>query len=163
LVTSAPGATTVAVTNGEATFNTDSILKVFVITGHDPVTPIGGIDSNRQDSGSSLSDTYTATISGSQGFMVICDYNAGDPTGWTPTSGCTITDIGTNAGWITYAVVQRTSPDGILGVPTPIGLTGLPTGGQYHWVIVEVVSHDAVVAAATTAGYPARGANAPMF
>ena len=78
-------------------------------------------------------------------------------------SGCTIQDVSYSAGLITYAILKRTDPDGILGVPTTLGLTGLVTGGQYHWVYLEIVSLEATIAAAGQAGYPAVGANAPMF
>lgn len=165
LVTGSPGATTVTVSNQipGGYPSTDSILKVFVLTGHDPINPIGQSGGGRQSSGSSLSASYTASITGSQGFLVLCDWNAGDPSGWAPMTGCTIQDTAASAGLVTFGVVRRTTADGTLGVSTTVGLTGLVTGGAYHWAYVEVVSLAATIAAAGQAGYPAHGANPPMF
>lgn len=164
VITGTPGSSTVTVTNQEpnSTFQS-SMMKVYVITGHDPVTPVGAVNHDRQSDGSTLSDSYVASITGGQGFMVICDWNAGSVAGWTADSGCTIEDKGTFTGEISYAVVRRTDPDGVNGAATSVGISGLPAGGQYHWVIAEVISLEAAIAAAQAAGYPSFGANAPMF
>lgn len=158
VITGTPGSSTVTVQNQ---YSAPSIVKVLVITGHDPVAPIGAAHGGRQGSGSSLSDSYTASITGGQGFMVVADWAAGSTAGWTAATDCTVLDKGTISGSISYAVLQRTAPDGVLGVSTSLGLTGLPTGGVYHWVIAEVISLEAALAAAS-AGY-AGDANPPMF
>lgn len=163
VVTGSPGSTVVTATNGQTGANYASISKVWVLTGHDPVAPIGVTGGGRQDGGGSLSDSYVASISGGQGFMVVCDWAAGATGSWAPASGCTIQDTGTMAGSISYAVVRRTSADGVFGATTTLGITGLLAGGQYHWAYAEVISLEAAIAAAQAAGYPSFGANAPMF
>lgn len=137
------GSMHVTTTSGSGGASTTQAYSCYVITGHDPVAPLGTVGANRQSSGSSLSDGYTASITGGQGFMVVCDWNAGSTTGWTPATGCTLLDSGTLGGLISYGVVQRTAPDGVVGVTTTLGLTGLVTGGQYHWALAEVISLEA--------------------
>jgi hypothetical protein len=95
--------------------------------------------------------------------MVVSDWSAIDTTNWVAATGCTIVDVGTISGEISYAIVRRTDPDGVIGVSTTLGLTGLPTGGQFHWAYAEVISQEAALAAEGQAGYPARGASPPMF
>lgn len=157
------GAMHATATSGAPPVNNSQVFTCYVITGHDPVAPMGVIGSNRQSSGSSLSDGYTGSITGGQGFMIVCDWNAGSTATWAAEPGCTLLDAGTVGGLISYAVVQRTDPDGVLGATTTLGLTGLVTGGQYHWAIAEVISLEAAIAAAAQAGYPALGASPPMF
>ena len=155
------GSSTVSVARGSLGLD-EQALAVYVLTGHDPTTPIGAVGGQRQSSGSSLTASYVASITGGQGFMGVCDWNAGATAGWTADSGCTMVDKGTINGQISYAVLRRTDPDGVLGSTTSMGISGLPTGGQYHWVYCEVISIEAALAAAS-AGYPSLGANAPMF
>jgi hypothetical protein len=164
LVGTSPGSTVLTVTNGQPTSSFGSILKVYVLTGHDPAGPIGQAGGGRSTQASSLSASYTAGITGGQGFMIFSDWAAGDPTPWTAMSGCTIEDRGTISGEISYAVVRRTDPDGVQGVVTTMGMTGLNLGSNaWHWAYAEVISLEAAIAAAAAAGYPAFGANAPMF
>jgi hypothetical protein len=155
------GSTTVTVTRGSLGMD-EQALAVYALTGHDPTTPIGAVGGNRQAGGSSLAASYVASITGGQGFMGVCDWNAGATTGWAPDAGCTMVAKGTINGQISYAVLRRTDPDGVVGATTSMGITGLPAGGQYHWVYCEAISIEAALAAAA-AGYPAFGANAPMF
>lgn len=163
VIAGAAGSMTVSVVNGQTVNQWSSILKILVLNGHDPAAPIGVAQGGRQDSGTSITDSYTASIDGGQGFMVISDWAAGATAGWTATSGCTILDKGTLTGEISYATLQRTDPDGVAGASTSMGLTGLPSGGAYHWAIVEVISLEAAVAAAEAAGYPSLGNSPPMF
>jgi hypothetical protein len=94
--------------------------------------------------------------------MVCCDWTGNDWTVWTPTTGCTIVAASGVITALSYAVLARTSADGILGTLTSLGMTGIDPTSQWHWVVVEVISHDAVLAAATAAGYGG-SANSPMF
>jgi hypothetical protein len=160
-----PGASTVTVTNSELQNPVKwSAVKVYVLTGHAPAAPIGVTGGGSQASGSTLSDSYTASITGGQGFMVICDWNAGAVSGWTADTDCTIEDKGILSGQISYAIVRRTAADGVLGVSTSMGISGLVTGGQYHWSYAEVISQEAALAAEGQCGYPARGTlGPPMF
>jgi len=130
--------TTITITNQAPSGFRDAAQRVMVFTGHDPSNPIGATKGNRQNSGSSISDSITATVTGSWGFMVLCDWNQGDPTGWTEGAGQEIIEKGLTFG-TSYAFIQRTSPDGVNSTTIDFSITGLPTGGQYHWVIVEVL------------------------
>lgn len=137
-------ATTVTVLNGAITDSFGSALRVYAVTGHDPVTPIASAGGSRANSPTSITASYTATVTGSQGFLVVADWNATDTTPWTATAGCTIVDDATLSPEISYAVVIRTDPDGVIGETTSIGLTGL--GGastQLHWAYAELVSIEA--------------------
>lgn len=146
-VTGTPGSTTVSVVNGvtNPTFY-DSFLAVLVMTGHDPTTPVGVSGGGRQAAGSTLTVTFTASIDGGQGFMAVSDWNASSVTTWAAASGCTIIDKIQIAGQISYAILQRTSPDEVAGASTSLGLTGLIAGAQYHWAYVEVISLEAAAA-----------------
>lgn len=162
VVVGSPGSTTVSITNGAASAFS-SILKVLVMLGHDPAGPVGVTGGGRQLGGSSISVSFIASITGGQGFMAVSDWNAGATSGWAADTDCSIVDKGTLAGSISYAVLQRTDPDEVVGVSTSLGLVGLPPGGIYHWAYAEVISLEAAIAAAGEAGYAAFGANAPMF
>lgn len=163
LVTGSPGSTTVSVANGETTQSFGSVLKVYVITGHDPVAPIGAGGAGRANIASAISGTYVATITGSQGFMVISDWDATDSGPWAPLAGCTIIDKGTVTGEISYAVIRRTTADGIVGQITELGMSGLGGIGSFHYSFIEVISAEAAAIAATNAGYPAFGALPHIF
>lgn len=141
-----PGATTVTVTNGQTVSQFSSTLSVLVMTGADPGNPVGTAVGGRQQSGSSLSASYTASITGGQGFFVVCDWQALSTSTWAAATGCTILQKGTLAGEISYGVVQRTTADGVNGVTTTLGITGLVTGGDYHWCVAEVISIEAAEA-----------------
>jgi hypothetical protein len=148
-ITGSPGASTVDAQNGDANSSFwQSLLKVVVLTGHDPVAPIGVNGGGRQNSGSTITQSFTASIDGGQGFMVICDWNANSMAGVSAASGCTLIDTGTIAGQISYITLWRTIPDETAGVSTSLGVTGLVTGGQYHWAYAEVISLAARQAAA---------------
>lgn len=143
-------ASTVTVTNMAASGSRDSALRVIVMTGHDPATPIGVTATGRQSSGTSLSASATATATGSWSFWVVADWNQGDPTGWTEGAGQTMIEKGVTFG-ISYAIVQRSSADGVATATISFSLSGLPSGGQYHWVLVEVVPDPAAVDVTTVA------------
>jgi hypothetical protein len=162
LVVGAPGSTTVTIANGETTQSYDSVLQVFVLTGADSLVPIGVGGSGRTNVASAISAFYTATITGGQGFMVVSDWDATDSTGWTPLSGCTILAKGTTAG-ISYAVIQRTTADGIVGQTTELGMSGLGGVGSFHYSFIEVISAEAAALAATNASNSAFGAMPHMF
>jgi hypothetical protein len=152
LVTGTPGSTTVSVVNNATSF-WDSILSVLVMTGHDPVDPIGVVGGGRQGGGTTVTATFTASIDGGQGFLCLSDWNAGATTGWAAASGCSFVQSagadlkGTIAGQVSYAVVKRTTPDEVAGVSTSLGLTSLTSGGVYHWSYAEVISIEAAEAA----------------
>jgi hypothetical protein len=139
------GAMTVSVQNGAATLF-HSIMQIFAITGHDPVAPIGASGAAAQFGGSSLSASYTATITGSQGFLVLCEWVANSTAGLTAAAGCTILNKGTLAGQISYLTLQQTNPDGVAGATTTLGVNNLVASSQLRWVYVEIVSLEARLA-----------------
>jgi hypothetical protein len=147
LVAGTPGASTVSILNGENTISFGSVLKPYVITGHDPVAPIGATGSGRANTASSISGSYVGTIDGGQGFMVVSDWDATSSTPWTAASGCTILNKGTITGEISYAVIQRTSADGVAGQTTTLGMSGLGGIGSFHYSFLEVISAEAAQAA----------------
>jgi len=152
LVTGTPGSMTVSVANSETTQSFGSALKPYVITGHDPIAPIGASGSGRANTASSISGTYVGTITGGQGFMVVSDWDATDSTPWTAASGCTILNKGTIAGEISYAVIQRTTADGVAGSNTTLGMSGLGGVGSFHYSFLEVISLEAAQAAKFASG-----------
>jgi hypothetical protein len=165
IVGASPGSMTVTIANGRTGTLAESCLGLMVITGHDPVNPVGVVGQDRQLGGTSMSDSYVGSITGGQGFMVVCDWAATDTTGWTAAVGCTILDKATISGQISYATLQRTDPDGINGVPTTLGINNIPSSPscQLHWAYAEVISLEAAIAAAEQAGYPSLGNSPPMF
>jgi hypothetical protein len=148
VVTGTPGATTVSVVNGQTVNQFSSESVVYVLTGADPTTPIGVAGGDRQDTGpTTISQSYTASITGGQGFMAICDWNANSTAGVTAASGCTVLAAGTITGEISYIIVQRTAADGVVGVSTTLGVSGVNTNFSGHWAYAEVISIEAAVAA----------------
>lgn len=152
-VTGTPGSSTVSVVNGQTVNQFSSELVVYVLTGHDPVAPVGAAGGGRQDTGpTSISQSYTGTITGGQGFLAITDWNANSVASVTAASGCTVLDKGTIAGEISYIIVQRTAPDGVLGGTTTLGVTGVDTNFSGHWAYAEVISLEARAAQQYAAG-----------
>lgn len=164
LVTGTPPSTTVSVLNGgPANGENGAILKVYAMTGHDPVDPIGQTGSGRAASPTSITGSYNASITGGQGFMVVSDWMATDPAAWTVDGGCTIVDRGINGIETSYMMLRRTDPDGVYGAATSMTVSGFVGTTEIHYAYVEVISLEAAIAAAGEAGYAAFGANAPMF
>lgn len=148
VVTGTPGASTVSVVNKASTGSLDAVVMPLVFTGHDPAGPIGATDKNRQLGGTSLTDSYVGTVDGGQGLMVVSDWSGNSTTAWAAATGCSFvqsggSDLKGSTFGISYAVLQRTTADGTSGGSTSLGLTGLSTGGEYHWVMVEVISLEA--------------------
>jgi hypothetical protein len=161
----APGSSTVSVARGSLGLD-EQALATYVLTGHDSVAPIGAVGGDRQSGVTSLDASYVASIDGGQGFMIVCDWGAtstADPD-WQPGTGCDMVAKGTISGQISYAVVRRTNPDGVLGATTHLGITSIPASPAcaLHYVYVEIISIEAAAAAAA-AGYPSFGAIPPMF
>jgi hypothetical protein len=146
VVVGTAGATTVSVTN-QASVSFDSMMAPLVVLGHDPVTPVGVTGGGRQSGGTTITQSFTASIDGGQGVLIVCDWNASDVTTWAAATGCTIISKGTNPSQISYAAVRRTAADEVAGVSTSLGLIGLVSGGIYHWSYAEVISLEAAAAA----------------
>ena len=163
VISGTPGSSTVSMLNGSpANGECGAVLKCYVLTGHDPVAPIGQTGGGRASSPSSITASYVASISGGQGFMVVSDWMATDPAAWSVGSGCTVVDYGINGIETSWMVLRRTDPDGILGVTTDMIVNGISGTTQIHYAYAEVISLEAAIAAATAAGY-AGSPNPPMF
>ena len=145
LPSGSPGSTTVTVVNANRSLA--SALQVFVITGHDSVAPIGAKGESAQVAGTTVDASYTATITGGQGFMILSDWNAHSLTGATPAAGNTILSTGIIAGSISYLTMRRTDPDGVLGDTTTMSISTLPASASWRWAYVEVISEEAAQAA----------------
>jgi hypothetical protein len=143
--TTSPSSMTVSETNNAGDWD-EAALALLVLTGHDPTAPIGVVGGGRQNGGSSLSVSFDASITGGQGFLVVCDWFPTDSTTWAADTGCSIIHKGYMPPRISWAVVQRTDPDEVVGVTTTLGLTGLVTDGIYHWAYAEAISAEAVAA-----------------
>jgi hypothetical protein len=143
---------TITVTNREdGTPTHDMGLKVWVLTGHDTVTPIGAHNKAGATSGSAIAQSYTAQATSGQGFIVVTDWGAvGTETAGT---GCTMDASGTiNTNQISYGFARRTLADDSNGVSNTLNVTLPSASTNYMWCYVEV--RPAAGAAATkTPGY----------
>lgn len=126
----------VSVTNGAAS-SRHAALKIWVVTGADPDTPLGAEGEASSLSAGSISQDYTAEATSSQGFMVACDW---DTLGaMTEGSGCTFDHTGDIAGQISYGFLRRTTDDGSLGATTTLACTLSGTSTNLSWVWVELI------------------------
>jgi hypothetical protein len=146
LLTGSPGSTTVQIVNANPS-SLASALQVFVITGHSVAAPIGADGQGAQVAGSSVAVSYTGTIDGGQGFMILSDWGAHSLASVSPAAGNTVLSTGIIAGSISYLTMRRTDPDGLLGVTTTMTVSSLPGSGSWRWAYAEVVSEEAAQAA----------------
>jgi hypothetical protein len=78
--------------------NNDSSMKLYVVTGVDAVTAIGGNTEGSSTTATTATTAYTSQVASSLGFVVFNDFNANT---FTASSDTTM-DTGTIAGQITY-------------------------------------------------------------
>jgi hypothetical protein len=122
-------------------------LGTIVLT--DTSTPtVGAHGKSGSTSAASIAQSYTATATGSWGFIVVTDWDAlGSMTAGT---GCTLIGTGTiPTTQISYGLFRRTTADGTNGGTTTLNVNLAGTSTHVSWVYVEVVS-----AATTAAVYP---------
>lgn len=128
-------AMTVTVTNNAG--SNEAAVRVWVITGQDPTTPIGDVGKAGSSSASSVAQSYTGQATSGQGFGVICDWDAkGAETAGT---GCTLDDTGSVGGQFSYAFVRRTVDDDTLGSTNSLNSTLPGTSTNLSWVWVELL------------------------
>jgi hypothetical protein len=123
-------------------------LGTIVLT--DSSTPtVGAHGKSGSTSAASIAQNYTATATGSWGFIVVCDWDAlGSMTAGT---GCTLIGTGTiPTTQISYGIFRRTTADGTNGGTTTLNVNLAGTSTHVSWVYVEVVP--AVTATATSPG-----------
>lgn len=131
-------AMTVTVTNGNSnTANDDLAVKVNVITGQDPVAPIGAHGKSGSASAGTIAQSYTGTAAGSWGFIVALDWDA---TGsMSAGTGCTLIATGTIPGIVSWGFLRRTTADGTAGGTTTLNATLGGTSTNLSWTYVEVI------------------------
>jgi hypothetical protein len=132
-------AMTVTVTSGAATTYRASELQVIVITGADPLDPIGA--SGKAGSAgpvSSFAQNYTAEATSGWGFLTVSDWDAsGTATGGT---GCTAIAAGTvPSSQFSYGQISRTTPDDSNGSNNTINVTLAGNSQNLSWVYAEVL------------------------
>jgi hypothetical protein len=137
----------VTVTNGAVSGERAAALKVTVLTGADTTTPIGAHNKSGSLSAASIAQTYTATSTGGQGFIVVCDFNQlGNETAGT---GCTVVSTGSVLTNISYGFLRRTSADDVATVSNSLNVTIPGTSTNLSWTYAEVLP-----AATSTATFP---------
>jgi hypothetical protein len=137
-VVGSSAAMTVTVTSGTASGHRASAVHVTVITGQDTVTPVGAHGKSGSASAATIAQTYTASATGGQGFIIETDWDAlGTATAGT---GCTTTNGGasTIAGQISYAFIRRTSADDSAGAGNTLNVTLPGTSTNLSWAYVEI-------------------------
>lgn len=138
-VVGAGGSMTVTVNNNAGSGGRSAALEVIVLTGQDPVDPIGAGGGATSTSAGSIAQSYTAESTGGWGFLSVCDWD--DLGAMTAGSGCTFATGGTASlpGQISYGFASRTSADDVNGVSNSLNVTigGTSTNLQYTWVEVN--------------------------
>lgn len=137
-VAGSPGSSTATATNGLSS-QCDSALALQVVTGHDPVTPVGAAGGSRQQNGTSITVVYLATVTGSLGMLVACDWQTGAVASVTPGAGCSVVAAGQVGTAISYIVLARAAPDGVSGTYTALEVDNLTAGGDWHFCWVELL------------------------
>jgi hypothetical protein len=131
----AGGAMTVSVTDNAASNPAGVAIKVYVMTGADTST-VGSHGELGSASASSIARSYSATRTGSQGFLPICDWDALPAI--TAGSGCT-SDGSVSANGITYGFIRRTSADGVQGNLSTLNATLGGTSTNLHYTWIEIM------------------------
>jgi len=132
-------AMTVTVTSGAASGYRASQLKIQVITGHDPLNPIGATGkAGSAGPVSSFSQNYTAQATSGQGFLTCSDWDAsGTGSGGT---GCDMLAAGTvPSSQFSYIQVCRSLPDDSNGSTNTLNVTLAGNSQNLSWVYVEVL------------------------
>ncbi|MEV4245221.1 hypothetical protein AB0J63_17620 [Streptosporangium canum] len=113
-------------------------IKVWVVTGQHPTSPIGATGSGSTTTNSTTVNAYTSTAPGSRGFLAAVDWN-GTYLGSAPTStddeyGWALGDA--NAG---LAATKAANTD-ISGSTVTFGLDAAGTAAaDWHWVALEIL------------------------
>jgi hypothetical protein len=131
-------AMTITVTNGAASPNRHASLLVTVLTGTDVTNPVGQHGKQGATaSTSSIAQSYTATRTGSRGFLVSCDWaDVGAESAGTATSLEGSADVAAN---YTYGFFRGASNNGVAGATTTLNVT-LPAGStSLRWAWVEIL------------------------
>jgi len=133
-------AMTVTVTNQDAGFPHGAI-HVTVLTGHDPVAPIGVHGKAGSSAASSISQSYIGQVSGGWGFIGVCDWDTNG--NMTAGSGCTLTDGGTGSvpSQFSYGFIRRSSADDTNGGSNALNVGIAATSHNLNWTYAEVLPY----------------------
>jgi hypothetical protein len=126
----ATGRTGMTVTGTYSQAN-DTSFKLYVITGADTGTPIGGQAEGSNNATSTTTTAYTSQVAGSLGFVVCNDFNAVGP----PTSSDTTLDAGDIPTQISYAAGYKAISSAAASVTHTITS---PASALLNWVTAEV-------------------------
>lgn len=130
-------AMTVSATNVDPA--TGLILKVMVFTDSSGALPsIGTSGKSAQTSGSTITASYTASVTGSRGVINVGDWDA--LATMTAGTGCTTTGGGAaiNSGQTGYAFILRSTADGTSGSTTTMNVSNTGGSTNIRWTYVEV-------------------------
>jgi hypothetical protein len=137
-VTPSPSsAMTITVTCGTASPNRHAAVAVTVLTGTDVTNPVGQHGKQGATvSTASIAQSYTASRTGSRGFLVTCDWaDVGAETAGTATSLEGSADVAAN---FVYGFFRGASNNGVAGASTTLNVT-LPAGStSLRWAWVEI-------------------------
>lgn len=134
------GSVTVTVTSGVGATRNEAALQVFAVVDSGGGMPAVGTSGKFSNTGITLiSQGYTATVTGSLGFMPVCDFDAFSGS-WTAGSGTTVTSSGVvgSTHTVGYGFLQRTTADGVAGVTTTISATTSFSSTNLGWAWVEI-------------------------
>jgi hypothetical protein len=128
---------TVSVTNNTTLGQSQCAVRVWVITGADPVNPVGAHGFNGSTSSSTVSQSYTAQIDNGQGFLAVCDWTAVGTE--TAGSGCTLDDSGSlGAPDVSYGFCHRSVADDANGGLTTLNMSLPSSSTSLNWSYVEI-------------------------
>jgi hypothetical protein len=132
-------AMTITVTNGAASPNRHAALAVTVLTGADTSTPVGQHGKNSSATTiASIAQGYTATRTGSWGFLVVADwFDVGAETAGG--SGNTLEGSADVAANYTYAFLRRTTADGVASSTTTVTATLPGNSSNIRWAWIEIL------------------------
>lgn len=134
--TGAGASMSVTVTNNTSSGFRAAALRVTVFTGHDTVTPIGAHGKAGSASAASIAQSFTAQVTGSQGFIGVCDWDVMGA--MSAGTGCTLEGSANVTTDITYGFVRRTSADGVASASTTLNVTLPGTSTNLAWVYAEI-------------------------
>lgn len=144
---------TVTVNNNAASPTRHAALQVLVLTG-EHATPVGAHGKAGSLSAVQIAQSYTATATGGQGFIVATDWTAHAFTAGMDCYLARPSSAGLIVGQITYGMFKRTIADDVASQSNRLNVQIAPTATELAWAYVEIVPSTggaATVNAATVA------------
>ena len=126
--------------NNNAASNKQAALQVLVLINQNS-TPVGAHGKAGSSSTAIITQSYTASATGGQGFIALADWTAGG----TPKAGtdCFLADVG-DAGTIptnqlSFGMFKRTIPDDVNAVSNRLNVSLAATSTALAWVYIEIL------------------------